>query len=105
MVTSRFGPLLFSQILKDATLFFSRGTPNLPTVIPAMDHIDSIFTDYTLPTSKKHSAVRAAVEIAKKTLNKYYSLTDDSELYRIAMGLYFYLFSCILILMCFVYWV
>jgi hypothetical protein len=85
-VTSRF---LFSQILKDATLFFSRGTPNLPTVIPAMDHIDSMFTDYILPTSKKHPAVRAAVEIAKKTLNKYYSLTDDSELYRIAMGSYF----------------
>jgi hypothetical protein len=28
------------QILKDATLFFSRSTPNLATVIPAMDVID-----------------------------------------------------------------
>jgi hypothetical protein len=53
-----------------------------------MDHIDSMFTDYTLPTSEKHPAIRAAVQIAKKTLNKYYSLTDDSELYRIAMGSY-----------------
>lgn len=57
----------FRKILKDATLFFSRGTPSLPTVLPAMDHIDSMFTDYTLPTSKKHPAVRAAVEITKKT--------------------------------------
>jgi hypothetical protein len=51
-----------------------------------MDHIDTTFTNYTLPSSKKHPAIRAAVEIAKKTLNKYYSLTDASELYRIAMG-------------------
>ncbi|THH16129.1 hypothetical protein EW146_g4452 [Bondarzewia mesenterica] len=28
------------KILKDATMFFSRSTPNLATVIPAMDHID-----------------------------------------------------------------
>jgi hypothetical protein len=27
------------QVLKDATLFFSRSTPNLATVIPAMDFI------------------------------------------------------------------
>ena len=30
-----------SQLFKDATLFFSRATPNLATVIPAMDHIDA----------------------------------------------------------------
>jgi hypothetical protein len=72
--------------LKDATLYFSRGTPNLPTVIPAMDHIDTIFTNATLPSSKNHLAVRAAIETAKHTLNKYYSLTDFSEVYRIAMG-------------------
>ena len=73
-------------MLKDATLYFSRGTPSLPTVIQAMDHIDSVFTDITLPSSQKHPAIRAAVAIAKKTLNKYYSLTDASELYRIAIG-------------------
>ncbi|KIK72755.1 hypothetical protein PAXRUDRAFT_43783, partial [Paxillus rubicundulus Ve08.2h10] len=32
------------SILKDATLFFSRSTPNLATVIPAMDHIDQQLT-------------------------------------------------------------
>ena len=31
---------LFYQVFKDATLFFSRGTPSLAMVIPAMDHID-----------------------------------------------------------------
>ena len=68
-------------------MFFSRGMPNLPVVIPAMDHIDTTFTGYTLPGSEKPPAIRAAVEVAKKTLNKYYSLTDSSELYRIAMGM------------------
>ena len=58
-----------------------------------MDHIDSIFMDYTLPSSKKSPAIRAAIEIAKTTLNKYYSLTDFSELYRIAMGM-LSLFTC-----------
>ncbi|KAH9981720.1 hypothetical protein BJV74DRAFT_797816 [Russula compacta] len=76
------------KILKDATLFFSCGTPSLLTVLPAIDHINSMFTDYTLPTSKTHPAVCAAVEINKKTLNKYYSLTDYLELYQIAMVLY-----------------
>jgi hypothetical protein len=33
-----------SQILKDATTFFSHSTPNLATVIPVMDHIDNTFT-------------------------------------------------------------
>ena len=31
-------------------------------------------------------AIRAAANLAKKTLNRYYSLTDASETYRIAMG-------------------
>jgi hypothetical protein len=55
-------------------------------VIPAMDHIDMVFTNACLPTSKFNPAVRAAIKIAKKTLNRYYSLTDASELFRITMG-------------------
>ena len=70
-------------------VYFSRATPNLPTVIPAMDHIDTVFTDACQRTSKFSPAVWAEIQIAKKTLNRYYSLTDASELYRIAMGLFF----------------
>ena len=73
-------------MLKDATLYCSRGTPNLATVIPVMDHIDTIFTNACLPTSPNHPAVRAAIGIAKKALNRYYSPADAPELYRIAMG-------------------
>ncbi|TFY51080.1 hypothetical protein EVG20_g11174 [Dentipellis fragilis] len=75
------------HVLKDATMFFSRGTPNLATVIPAMDHIDS-----TLATSATdmslNAAIRASLGITKRTLNRYYNLTDSSELYRIAMVLH-----------------
>jgi hypothetical protein len=33
---------ILCQIFKDTTLFFSQGTPNLATVIPAMDHINKV---------------------------------------------------------------
>lgn len=51
-----------------------------------MDHIDkhlatsAINDDYPL-------ALKAALAIGKKTLNKYYEKTDQSDVYRIAMGI------------------
>ena len=51
-----------------------------------MDHIDNVFTNACLPGSANDPAIRAAIEVAKRTLNRYYTLTDLSELYRIAMG-------------------
>lgn len=74
------------QVLKDATLFFSRLTPNLTMVIPAMDYIDEVFTKGILQRTMLDPAIRAALGLAKKTLNRYYSLTDSSNLYCIAMG-------------------
>ncbi|KIJ09044.1 hypothetical protein PAXINDRAFT_88027 [Paxillus involutus ATCC 200175] len=78
----------FLQILKHATLYFSRGTPNLAMVIPAMDHIDSVLTDGILNLKALNPAIRAALRLAKRTLNRYYSLTDTSETYRITMILH-----------------
>jgi hypothetical protein len=74
-----------SQILKDATLFFSRGTLNLATVIPAMDHIDERFATDAMNSSYE-PAIWASLGVAKATLNCYYNMTDHSEVYRIAMG-------------------
>ncbi|KAG2740021.1 hypothetical protein P692DRAFT_201661585, partial [Suillus brevipes Sb2] len=76
------------QILKDATLYFSRSTPNLSMVIPAMDHIDSVFTNGIIKRDTLDPAIRAALGLAKRTLNRYYSLTDTSKVYRIAMVLH-----------------
>jgi len=82
-------PTLFAaKILKDATLFFSRSTPNLATVIPAMDVIDERLTSDSLNRSKYDASIRASLGLAKKTLNRYYNMTDWSEVYRIAMGVY-----------------
>jgi hypothetical protein len=74
------------QVFKDATLFFSRSTPNLTMVIPAMDYIDEFLTTASLKTTLEPS-VHAALRIGKKMLNCYYDKTDNSEVYRIAMGM------------------
>jgi hypothetical protein len=74
-----------AQIFQDATLFFSRGSPDLATVIPVMDHIDQVLTSQ----SANHiyeAPIRVALIMGKKTLNRYYTLTDSSEVYRIAMS-------------------
>lgn len=53
-----------------------------------MDHIDehlataSVNADYP-------AAVKAALAIGKKTLNRYYNKTDHSKIFRIAMGIFF----------------
>jgi hypothetical protein len=75
----------YAQVLKDATQFFSRATPNLATVIPAMDYINDCLSARANDRSLS-PAIKASLGLGKKTLNRYYSLTDSSEVYRIAMG-------------------
>ena len=58
-------------------------------VIPAMDHIDTVLTNGIVNSQLLDPAIRTALRLAKKTLNRYYSLTDKSETYRIAMGMSF----------------
>ena len=54
-----------------------------------MDHLDQHLAtsalDLALPAS-----IRAAATLGKRTLNKYYTMTDHSEVYRIAMGKFHY---------------
>ncbi|KAF9541913.1 hypothetical protein CPC08DRAFT_650423 [Agrocybe pediades] len=76
-----------SEVLKHATLFFSRAKANIANVIPTMDHINDSFTSKANDPNYS-PAIRAALGLAKKTLNRYYSRTDDSEAYRIAMILH-----------------
>ncbi|KIK32878.1 hypothetical protein CY34DRAFT_39087, partial [Suillus luteus UH-Slu-Lm8-n1] len=73
--------------MHDSRIMQDSATPNLATVIPAMDLIDEKLTSYS--RNKKYSpAIRAAVRLAKETLNRYYELTDRSEVYHIAMVLH-----------------
>jgi hypothetical protein len=55
-------------------------------VIPAMDHIDNIFTKCIIQNAHLDPTISAALGLAKRTLNCYYSRSDSSEVYRIAMG-------------------
>jgi len=87
---------LFVQILKD---MFSRSTPNLATVIPAMDIINEKLTTDSLNHSRFEAPIRTALVLAKKKLNRYYNMTDISEVYQIAMGMYFLHFSYVNTLM------
>ncbi|KAF8416999.1 hypothetical protein L210DRAFT_3428716, partial [Boletus edulis BED1] len=75
------------QILKDATEYFSRATPNLTTVIPVMDAMDTKLRQHAR-NDQLSCPIRAGITIALWTLNHYYSLTDSSEVYRIAMILH-----------------
>jgi len=53
-----------------------------------MDHIDEHLA--TAATNRRYPlAIQAALAIGKKTLNRYYDRTDQSEIYRIAMGMCF----------------
>ncbi|KAF8546726.1 hypothetical protein OG21DRAFT_1426280, partial [Imleria badia] len=77
------------MVLKDATLFFSQATPNLTTmtIIPAMDHIDHQLQMFARDRKYLPSICAAVtVLLVRKTLNCYYSLTDNSKVYRIAMS-------------------
>ena len=62
--------------------------PSIATVIPAMDHIDKHLATAAI-NNKYPLAIKAALVIGKKTLNRYYDKTDHSEVFRIAMGMYF----------------
>ncbi|KAI0686095.1 hypothetical protein C8T65DRAFT_591468 [Cerioporus squamosus] len=68
--------------------FSHAGTPNLAMVILAMDHIGQVLTTVSLSHHQYDNTVRVACQLAKALLNKYYSLTDISNTYRIALILH-----------------
>lgn len=67
------------------TLEFSIDTPCLASVILAMDKMHAELTA-AAENVENSPALQAALSLGKTLLDKYYSLTDDSEVYRIAMG-------------------
>jgi hypothetical protein len=84
-------------------LEFSSDTPCIANVIPAMDrmHADLVAA---CKNENYSTAIRAALEIGKKLLDKYYSITDNSEVYRIAMSksFFFYFLGTIYLISCLV---
>jgi hypothetical protein len=71
---------------KDATLFFSQdAVATIAHVIPTMDQIDAMLSSSS--TKPLLSSVKHALSFARKIMDKYYSKTDLSNVYRIAMGM------------------
>ena len=50
-----------------------------------MDHIDEYLAT-ACQNIKYSAAIRTALALGKQTLNRYYDKTDQSDVYRIAMG-------------------
>jgi hypothetical protein len=78
-------------------LFFSQGTPNIATIMPAMDHIDENLATVAID-NKYPLAIKAALAIGKKTLNRYYFKTDHFEVFRIAMSTFFLALSLLFLI-------
>ena len=51
-----------------------------------MDHIDEVLAMNALDNIQFLHPIQAALMMGKKTLNRYYSKTDNSNLYQIAMS-------------------
>jgi hypothetical protein len=68
------------------TLEFSTDTPCAAGVIPAMDKMHAELTA-AVENINYSPALRAALSLGKNLLDKYYSLSDESEVYRIATGM------------------
>ena len=75
------------------TLECSSNTPCIVNIIPAMDqmHVELL---NACDNENYSSAIWAALKVGKKLLNKYYSITDNSEVYHIAMSTFFILLLC-----------
>ncbi|KIJ17296.1 hypothetical protein PAXINDRAFT_47510, partial [Paxillus involutus ATCC 200175] len=74
------------QQYKQATLFFSQDSATIAAVIPAMDKLDNklnwqMKNDY-------HPAVISAMQLAKNKMDRYWQITDLSNVYCIAMVLH-----------------
>jgi hypothetical protein len=77
-------------------LYFSNENRcTITQVLTKMDKIDDLITATVVTSSLQpggapkralHSSIKSALELAKSMINKYYSRTDESNIYRIAMG-------------------
>ncbi|KAH7053509.1 hypothetical protein BKA62DRAFT_629845 [Auriculariales sp. MPI-PUGE-AT-0066] len=73
------------ELLKEATLFFLQANSSIGDVIPAMDHIDGVLAD-AMNNNTINDALCACANLSHRVMNYYYSLTDATPAYQIAMG-------------------
>ncbi len=71
---------------KNTTLFFSQDSASVAAIIPAMDRISNHLNSQT--GKAYHPSITAAMKLTCKKMDCYYSLTNSSTTYRIAMVLH-----------------
>ncbi len=64
-----------------------RARPLLHEVIPVMDLLEGMLKEASENRALK-PAVRVAASLGRAVLNRYYSKTDDSIMYRLAISTY-----------------
>ena len=74
------------HLLMVLTLFFSGDSASVVAVIPAMDQLTETLNQQT--GKAYHPVITAAMKLACKKMDRYYSLTDSSNTYHIAMVLH-----------------
>jgi hypothetical protein len=67
------------------SFFLKQHLTSIAAVIPVMDHLDQHLATSAVNLSLPAS-IRAAATLGKQTLDKYYTMTDLSEVYQIAMS-------------------
>jgi hypothetical protein len=55
-------------------------------IIPAMDRLNVALNRQT--KQPYHPAIKSVMKLAANKLNRYYSLTDNSTIYRVVMGMF-----------------
>ncbi|KZS97031.1 hypothetical protein SISNIDRAFT_395007, partial [Sistotremastrum niveocremeum HHB9708] len=78
------------EVFKACTVNLSSGnTPLIHQVIPVIDHITAVLTKaYKDESGNTSLIIRHGALNGIKILNKYYSKSDDSVMYRVAMILH-----------------
>jgi hypothetical protein len=51
-----------------------------------MDAIDRAFTTASMDGDRFSLPIKVALDLGKRIMNKYYNLTDESEIYRVSIG-------------------
>jgi hypothetical protein len=51
-----------------------------------MDTIDRAFTTAAMDDEEFCLPIKLGLELGKRIMNKYYNLTDESEIYRVSIG-------------------
>ncbi|GBE87594.1 putative AC9 transposase [Sparassis crispa] len=66
--------------------FLQESVSTIANVIPTMDSINDMLSGRTV--QNYHPAIQSAMQLARATMNRYYSKTDLSSVYRITMVLH-----------------